>query len=161
MPFVCCNGGQQIAPDRVKYTGFMNSPQAVEALEFYASLSARHSVTPTLEEMDAFPSTRPPHKKNATLFAAGRAAMAEKHTAAAVVAAAALGLLERNNVPLPALGFVGTAGTYGIGAWLVGRYTGNQTMQHVATGLLSVAAYKLGKGETSGVSGDETIVGEF
>jgi hypothetical protein len=70
-------------------------------------------------------------------------------------------LLERNNVPLPALGFVGTAGTYGIGAWLVGRYTGNQTMQHVATGLLSVAAYKLGKGETSGVSGDETIVGEF
>jgi len=92
------------------------------------------------------------------------AAMAEKHTVAAVAAAGALGLLERNNVPVPYLEFLGKAGSMGALAWIAGKYTGNVTVQHVATGLLSVAAYELAKGgaKAGGVAGDsEVIMGEI
>lgn len=92
-------------------------------------------------------------------------ALTEKHTLTAVGAGAALGLAERNNIPLPYVGFLGRAGTYGVAIWALGRYTGNQMAQHAASGLLAVAAYELAKGGGSpgaapSVSGDETIMGE-
>ena len=91
-----------------------------------------------------------------------QAALSEKHTLTAMAAAGALGLAERNNVPLPHLAFLGRAGTYGALAWAIGRYTGNRTAEHLATGLLSVASYQLAAGKTAaGVSGDETIMGEI
>jgi hypothetical protein len=78
-------------------------------------------------------------------------ALEEKHTLAAVGAAAALGLIEREKVALPSIPKLGMAGTYGIGFWLAGKYMRSRTMAHVATGLLSIAAYQLGKtGEIAG-----------
>ena len=72
--------------------------------------------------------------------AAAQAAISEKHTLAAVGAAAAYGFARSRGVALPFVGALGMAGTYGLAAWALGRYTRSRTMQHVATGLLSVAA---------------------
>jgi hypothetical protein len=56
-------------------------------------------------------------------------------------------------VQLPKIDAIGTAGTYGLVAWAIGRWTRSNVAQHVATGLLSVAAYQLAAG--GGVSGDD------
>lgn len=72
--------------------------------------------------------------------AAAQAAVSERHTLAAVGAAAAYGFARSRGVALPFVGALGMAGTYGLAAWALGRYTKSRTMQHVATGLLSVAA---------------------
>lgn len=75
---------------------------------------------------------------------AARAALEERHTIAAVGSAALLGYAEKqgmlDTVPDP-LG-VGPVGTIGVVAWAFGRFGKNNTAAHVATGLLSVAAYK-------------------
>lgn len=89
------------------------------------------------------------------LSAAARAARSEKHTIAAVAAAGILGFMRREGVALPKVAALGTAGTYGALAWLGGRYMKSQVLQHVATGLLSVAAAELTSGST--VSGDDDI----
>lgn len=92
------------------------------------------------------------------LSAAARQAREEKHTIAAVGAAAVLGFAKREGVALPKVEALGTAGTYGVLAWLAGKYTKNNTLQHIATGLLSVAAVEMASGIT--VSGDEDGGGE-
>jgi hypothetical protein len=86
--------------------------------------------------------------------AAARIAASERHTAAAVGAAAVLGFAARSGVTLPRIEALGTAGTYGLVAWAVGRFTRSPMAQHVATGLLSVAAYQLAAG--TGVSGEDS-----
>ena len=102
-------------------------------------------------------------------FGAARAVVRdEKHTVTAVVAAAALGYAERagkDGAPslaskLPKVDALGVAGTYGALAWLYAKQSKNATAAHLATGLLSVAAYKFGRGEK--VSGDdEETSGDF
>jgi hypothetical protein len=87
------------------------------------------------------------------LSAAARAAREEKHTMAAVGAAAVLGFMKREGVALPKVAALGTAGTYGAVAWIAGRYTKSIILQHIATGLLSVAAAEMASGIS--VSGDE------
>lgn len=77
--------------------------------------------------------------------AAGRAAMDEKHTVAAVVSALALGYAENAGVDIPSIPGLGTAGTAGLAAFILAKMTKSKTARHVATGLLSVAAYELGK----------------
>lgn len=84
---------------------------------------------------------------------AARMAASERHTAAAVAASAVLGFAQRSGVALPKIDAIGTAGTYGLIAWGIGRWTRSPVAQHVATGLLSVAAYQLASG--GGVSGDD------
>lgn len=86
----------------------------------------------------------------------GMRALEEKHTVAAVGAGLALGFVEREKIALPAIPKLGMSGTYGIGLWLAGKYMRSRTMSHMATGLLSIAAYQLGKtGEIAGeVDGD-------
>jgi|FLYL01.1.fsa_nt_gi hypothetical protein len=79
--------------------------------------------------------------------AAARVARDEKHTIVAVLAAAGVGLLKRTGTALPHIEALGVAGTYGLGAWMAARYTRNQTLAHVATGLLSVAAFRMASGE--------------
>jgi hypothetical protein len=86
--------------------------------------------------------------------AAARIAASERHTAAAVGAAAVLGFAARSGVQLPRIDAIGTAGTYGLVAWGIGRFTRSTVAQHVATGLLSVAAYQLAAGQS--VSGDDS-----
>lgn len=99
--------------------------------------------------------------------AAVRGAIAEKHRLTAMAAAGALGFAERNNIPLPELPMVGKAGTYGLIAYVGAKVLKNETLSHVATGLLSVATYDLARGTAGAptVKGDETagdeIVGEF
>ena len=84
---------------------------------------------------------------------AARVARDEKHTMMAVGAAAVLGFAKRENVALPKIDALGTAGTYGLLAWALGRYSKNPTLQHLGTGLLSVAAAELASGQS--VSGDD------
>lgn len=92
---------------------------------------------------------------------AGQVALSEKHTMTAVAAGAALGLVKRNNVPIPYIEAIGLPGTVGLAVWAVGRFTGNQMAQHAASGLLAIAAYELAAGKAGGVAGDETIMGEI
>lgn len=77
----------------------------------------------------------------------------ERHTMLAVVAAAALGYAEspdpndatKKRFDLPSNKTLGVPGTYGVVAWAAGKFTKNKDVQHLATGLLSAAAYELGK----------------
>jgi hypothetical protein len=93
--------------------------------------------------------------------AAVTAAREEKHTIAAVGAAAVCGFAESRNVDLPHIEALGTPGTYGVVAYIAGRYMKSKVLSHVATGLLSVAAYKLtAEGGEEGPKGD-FVEGEY
>ena len=85
--------------------------------------------------------------------AAGRAASSEKHTIAAVAAAATLGFMQRSGVALPKVDALGTAGTYGLIAWAGGRFMKSPVLSHIATGLMSLSAYQLAAGQT--LSGED------
>ena len=74
---------------------------------------------------------------------AGQFARDQRHTLVAVGAAAGIGLAKRFNLTLPSVNVLGVAGTYGVAAFLAGRFMKNQILEHVATGLLSVAAYEM------------------
>lgn len=87
--------------------------------------------------------------------AAARAAYAEKHTIAAVLAAAAFGWMKKSGVQLPKIDAIGTPGTYGLVAWGLGRFMGSPVASHIATGLMSVSAYELASGQT--LSGGEVM----
>lgn len=81
------------------------------------------------------------------------AAEKEKHTLTAIAAAGIMGwarssdagrdLIER----LPALGPLGVEGTLALGFWVFGRWGRSRIAEHVATGLGSVAIYRLARGE--------------
>lgn len=85
--------------------------------------------------------------------AAGRAAASEKHTIAAVAAAATLGFMQRSGVSLPRIDALGTAGTYGLVSWAAGRFMKSPVLSHIATGLMSISAYQLAAGQT--LAGDD------
>ncbi len=84
---------------------------------------------------------------------AAREAREEKHTLYALGAAAALGYAERQEYDLPHVEAVGVAGTYGVLAWIIGKYTKNRSARHMATGLLSIAVNRFAAGD-EGTSGD-------
>lgn len=93
-----------------------------------------------------------------------KAALTEKHTLTALGAALVLGFAKRQGYQLPSLPMLTPAATYGLGAWALARYSGNQVASHAATGLLSVAAYELAAGTAKvgeDLAGDDAIVGEF
>lgn len=75
---------------------------------------------------------------------AGAGVASEKHTLTAVGAALLYGLAVKSGINIPSIGPLGPAATVGLGAWLYGRTSKNNTAQHLATGLLSVAAYSWG-----------------
>lgn len=75
--------------------------------------------------------------------AAAAVARDEKHTIAAVGAAAVVGYMQRSGTQLPHVAAIGMPGTYGLVAWMGARMTKNKTLAHVATGLLSVAAFQM------------------
>lgn len=84
----------------------------------------------------------------------GRAVASEKHTLTAVGAALVLGFVEKSGIAIPTIGPLGPAATAGIAAWLYGRQSKNQTAQHVATGLLCVAANRWAA--TGTIAGEDT-----
>ncbi len=95
-------------------------------------------------------------KKVASHFgrAAFERAKQEKHTMGAVLAGAALGFAERQKVQLPHFSTLGVAGTYGVAAWFGAKHLRSRTLSHVATGLLTIAAYQFARGEgVSGIAG--------
>lgn len=94
------------------------------------------------------------------------AAKEEKHTVAAGLAALAFGYAERtgkdgksllSKLPkLPGLSPTTSAAALAFALTKVGPFKGNRTARHVATGLIAVAAYKLGRdGIDSAASGDD------
>ncbi|HZS34224.1 MAG TPA: sugar ABC transporter substrate-binding protein [Methylomirabilota bacterium] len=54
LPLLQSNGAQVIAPDGSRTAGFLNSPEAVEALAFYGDLYNKHAVSPKKPIPDAF-----------------------------------------------------------------------------------------------------------
>lgn len=87
--------------------------------------------------------------------AVARAASSEKHTIAAVGAAALLAYAKKAGVDLPKVDAIGTSGTYGLVLWALGRYTRSPMAQHAATGLLSIAVAELISGDR--ISGDDDV----
>lgn len=82
--------------------------------------------------------------------AAASAAREEKHTITAVVAAAVVGYAQRENMldNIPQIDAIGPVGTLGAVAWAAGRFMRSNVASHVATGLLSIAAYELARRES-------------
>lgn len=87
--------------------------------------------------------------------AVAKAAADEKHTLTALLSAGALGLAKRQGIALPKIDAIGTAGTYGLAAWIGARMMKSRTLSHVATGLLSVAAFALAAGDSLTGEGDD------
>ena len=54
LPLLQSNGAQAISPDGSKTAGFLNNPEAVEALQFYGDLYNKHAVSPKKPIPDAF-----------------------------------------------------------------------------------------------------------
>jgi hypothetical protein len=90
------------------------------------------------------------------------AALSERHTVTALVAAAVLGLAERSGVNLPKpISSLSVPATYGVAAWALGKWTKNQQWQHAATGLLAIAIRDMAAGKTPAgtVVGDDDVQG--
>lgn len=86
--------------------------------------------------------------------AGAAAAQAEKHTLAAIGAAAALGYMSRTGeANLPHINALGVPGTYGVALWGIGKMMKSRTASHMATGLLSIAAYEMVRTGAIGGSG--------
>ena len=82
----------------------------------------------------------------------------EKHALTAIVAAGLLGMIENKSpesITALTMGPLKPAATLGIGAWLLNRFSKNKTLEHAATGLLSVAAYDLAKSGFTATEGSE------
>lgn len=75
--------------------------------------------------------------------AAARLALEERHTIAAVITGAVAGYMRRSGTTIPHVSALGIPGTWGAAAWLAARYTKSRTLGHVATGLLTIAAYEM------------------
>ena len=54
LPLLQSNGAQAIAPDGSRTAGYLNAPEAVEALQFYGDLYNTHGVSPKKPIPDAF-----------------------------------------------------------------------------------------------------------
>lgn len=83
--------------------------------------------------------------------AIARQAAEEKHTLFAVGASLAVGWADSRNmldsVPTLIPG-TGPVGTLALVAWGLGKFTGSRMARHTATGLASVAAFRIGAGQT-------------
>jgi len=66
-PLIYQNGGKVISPDGKKTTDYMNSPETVEAVQFYVDLFRKYKVAPTKEDLAAL--------QGVDLFQTGKVAM--------------------------------------------------------------------------------------
>jgi len=91
-------------------------------------------------------------RKYASRFvgSAAKAAYEEKHRLTACVAAAAVGYAEKEGWNLPHVDALGVPATYGLAGWLALKagLIRSKTLSHAVTGLLAVASYKFGSGDT-------------
>jgi len=91
------------------------------------------------------------------LSIAARQAASERQALTGIIAAGGLGFLARQGVALPHVQALGTAGTVGAIAWIIGKVTKQRMFRDAAAGLLSVAAYQHAKGGSAveGLSEDD------
>jgi multiple sugar transport system substrate-binding protein len=54
LPLIMQNGGTTLSADGTTTTGYMNSPETAEAVQWYVDLFKVHQVAPTREEIDAY-----------------------------------------------------------------------------------------------------------
>jgi hypothetical protein len=82
--------------------------------------------------------------------AAANQAREEKHRLVACAAAGIVGYAEKEGWNLPHVDMLGVPATYGLALWLLQKsgYLKSKTLSHACTGLLAVASYKFGAGET-------------
>ena len=82
--------------------------------------------------------------------AAATAVRDEKHRLYAVGAAFAVGYAEKEGWDLPHVDMLGVPATWGLGLWLAQKagLIRNKSVSHATTGLLCVASYKFGSGDT-------------
>ncbi len=52
-PIIYQNGGELISPDGKKASGYINSPQTIEAVQWYVDLFLKHKVAPTKADVEA------------------------------------------------------------------------------------------------------------
>jgi multiple sugar transport system substrate-binding protein len=57
LPIIFQNGGTTLSEDGTTATGYMNSPETVEALQWYVDLFKTHYVAPSREDLDAYAGT--------------------------------------------------------------------------------------------------------
>jgi hypothetical protein len=69
----------------------------------------------------------------------------ERHRMGAIAGGAVLGWIDKSGFAIPTLPFLGKAGTAGVAAWALGKYTNSPWADDMATGMLSIAAYELVK----------------
>lgn len=81
---------------------------------------------------------------------AARAAYEEKHRLVACVAAGLVGYAEKEGWNIPHIDMLGVPATWGLAFWAAQKagFLRNKTISHATTGLLAVASYKFGAGET-------------
>lgn len=97
--------------------------------------------------------SRAPALASRAARAATIAAIEERHTLTALAAAGIAGWLRRSDAGrdlierLPALEPLGPEGTAAIVAWAIGRWGRSRVAEHIATGLGSVAIYRIARGE--------------
>lgn len=82
--------------------------------------------------------------------AAASAARDEKHRLYACGAAAIVGYAEKEGWNLPHIPAIGVPASWGLGGWflLKAGIIKSKSLSHAVTGLLAVASYKFGAGET-------------
>ena len=74
--------------------------------------------------------------------------------------AAVLGLLDKQGTKLPTIPILGRAGTAGLVLWWLAKQQKSPSLNHAATGCLSIAVYELTKeGKVSGVDGYDDLNG--
>jgi hypothetical protein len=61
-----------------------------------------------------------------------------------------VGYAEKENWNIPHVDMLGVPATWGLGLWLAQKagFLRNKTISHATTGLLAVASYKFGAGDT-------------
>ncbi len=68
-----------------------------------------------------------------------------------------MGLIDKQGTALPTVPFLGRAGTVGVALWFASKHFRSPSMNHAATGMLSIAAYELAR--DGKIAGDDSVVG--
>jgi hypothetical protein len=77
-----------------------------------------------------------------------------------VVGGFAVGLIQKQGIPLPKLPMIGEAGTIGVAAYLLSDGGKNKLADEICTAALTIAAYELGStGAIVGGAGDDAYTG--
>lgn len=100
--------------------------------------------------------TKGKHKKH---HGGGGRGLLEKQRMGIVGGGFAVGLIQKQGIPIPELPFIGQAGTIGVAAYFLSDNGRNKLADEICTAALTIAAYELGStGKVIG--GDDGIDGQ-